>query len=247
MNNFIFQNKTKIVFGKDMEKRTGKETAKFAKKVLLHYGGGSIKKFGVYQKVVDSLKESGVEFIELGGVKPNPRLSLVREGIEICKTQGIEGILAVGGGSVIDSAKAIAVGAVTDQDIWDFYENGARAKEVLPLGVVLTIPAAGSESSNGSVITNEEKQQKFPFGSELIRPVFAILNPEFTYTLPPYQSACGAVDMLAHIQARYFTNVMDMDFSDRMCEGAMRYIIHNAPRVVEHPEDYVARSEIMWA
>lgn len=247
MINFIFKNPTKLLFGEGMEKKTGSEMAKIAKKVLFHYGGGSIKKNGVYQAVTASLKEAGLEVIELSGVKPNPRLSLVREGIALCKREGIDGILAVGGGSVIDSAKAIALGAATDGDVWDFYTKKAKPAAALPVGVVLTIPAAGSESSNGSVITWEEKKMKFDAGSELIRPVFAVLNPAFTYSLPAYQTACGAADMLAHVMERYFTQERETDFSDRLCEATMAAIIRNAPRVLAAPDGYAGRAELMWA
>lgn len=247
MENFIFQNATKIIFGKDTENKVGSETKKFSSRVLLHYGGGSVKKSGLYDRVVKSLSEAGVEYVELSGVKPNPRLSLVREGIKICREKDINFILAVGGGSVIDSAKAIAIGVPYDGDVWDFYTGKAKVKETLPTGVVLTIPAAGSEASNGSVITNEDGWYKRPIGSELMRPAFAILNPELTYTLPPYQTVCGAADIMAHIMERYFTNVTHVDLTDRLCEATLKTIIKNVPIVLEEPENYDARAEIMWA
>lgn len=247
MKNFIFKNSTKILFGKGMEEKIGTEMARFAKKILLHYGGGSIKKNGVYQSVTASLKKTDLEVLELGGVKPNPRLSLVREGVALCKKEGIDAILAVGGGSVIDSAKAIALGAATDGDVWDFFTGKAKPEAALPLGVVLTIPAAGSESSGASVITWEDRKMKYAVESELLRPVCAVLNPEFSYSLSAYQTACGAVDMLAHVMERYFSQELDTDFSDRLCEAAMRAIIANAPRVLEAPKDYAARAELMWA
>lgn len=247
MLNFKFQNKTKIIFGKDMESNVGKELKSFGKKVLLHYGGGSIKKYGLYDKIIANLKEHDIEFIELGGVEPNPKLSLVREGIELCKKEKIDSILAIGGGSVIDSAKAIGVGAKYDGDVWDFFLGKAGVKDTLPMGVVLTIPAAGSEASGGSVITNEEGQYKKAFGSPLIRPVFAILNPEITYTLPKYQTAAGVVDMLAHTMERYFTNETHVDLTDRLCEATMQSIVHNGRLVIENPNDYNPRAEIMWA
>lgn len=248
MRNFVFQNKTKIIFGRDTEEKVGKEIKGLGKKkVLFHYGGGSIKRFGLYDKVVKHLKEEGIEFVELGGVKPNPALSMVKEGIDLCKKEKVDFILAVGGGSVIDSAKAIAAGVPYEGDVWDFYDNKAQIKEAMPLGVVLTLPAAGSEASDASVITDEERKLKRGTGSPLIRPVFSILNPEITYTLPPYQTAAGITDMMAHIMERYFTQERNVDLTDHMCEGVLKTIIKNAPLVLENPKDYNARAEIMWA
>jgi alcohol dehydrogenase len=247
VENFIFQNATKIIFGKGTEAETGRETARFAKKVLLHYGGGSIRKSGLYDRVRRALKEAGVESVELGGVKPNPRLSLVQEGIRLCRQNKIGFVLAVGGGSVIDSAKAIAIGVPYQGDVWDFYTKKVPVKEALPVGVVLTIPAAGSESSNGSVITREEGMFKKDAGGECMRPQFAIMNPELTYSLPPYQTACGAADIMAHVMERYFTRVSAVDFTDRLCEATLRTIIENVPVALAQPDDYAARAEIMWA
>mgnify|MGYP001241811667 CR=1 FL=1 len=247
MDKFVFQSPTKIVFGKDAEMEVGKEVRALGKKVLLHYGGGSVKKYGLYDRVVESLKDAGVDFVELGGVQPNPRLSLVKEGIELCRKNDIDFILAVGGGSVIDSSKAIAVGTPYDGDVWDFYSGKAEIKEVLPVGVVLTIPAAGSEASDSSVITNEDGWYKWSIGSTLIRPKFAIMNPEITYTLPPYQTVCGVADIMAHVMERYFTNTKGVDFTDRLCEATLKTVIANAPKVLENPEDYDARAQIMWA
>jgi alcohol dehydrogenase len=247
MENFTFQNATRIVFGRGVEAETGRETARHAKKVLLHYGGGSIKTSGLYDRVCASLKKAGVEYVELGGVKPNPRLSLVREGIRICREQRIGMVLAVGGGSVIDSAKGIGIGVPYAGDVWDFYTKAAAPQEMLPVGVVLTIPAAGSESSNGSVITNEKGDFKKDAGGECMRPKFAIMNPEITFTLPPYQTACGAADIMAHVMERYFTRIDGVDFTDRLCEATLRTIIENVPVVLARPDDYDARSQIMWA
>lgn len=247
MMNFTFQNRTKIIFGKETETLVGEEMSKVGKKVLLHYGGGSIKKSGLYDRVIASLKEANVEMVELAGVKPNPRLSLVQEGIKICKEQGIDSILAVGGGSVIDSAKGIAAGSVYDGDVWDFYTGKATIEKALPIGVVLTIPAAGSESSGGSVITNEDGWYKKAAGGDAIRPQFSILNPVLTYTLPDYQTACGITDMFAHILERYFTKTQNVEVTDRMSEGLMKVIIDNAPKVLGQSTDYDARAEIMWA
>jgi len=246
MENFTFRNATKIIFGKGAESKVGAETAKYGSKILLHYGGGSIKKYGIYDRVLKSLKDSGLEIIELGGVQPNPRLSLARKGIDICRKEKVDFILAVGGGSAIDSAKTIASGVPYSGDVWDFYTGKAELKEIVPVGVVLTIPASGSESSGSAVITNEEGLYKKGFYSELLRPKFAILNPEITYTLPPYQTACGASDIMAHIMERYFTTVKDVELTDRFCEAALRTIINNTPVVLREPENYAARAEIMW-
>lgn len=246
MINFTFQNPTKIIFGKGTEKLVGVETKKYADKVLLHYGGGSIKKIGLYDTVVNSLMEAGVEFVELGGVQPNPRLSLVYQGIDICRKEGIKFILAVGGGSVIDSAKAIAVGVPYDGDVWDFYAGKAKVRKALPVGTVLTIPAAGSEASPSSVITNEDGWYKRGLTTDHIFPKFSILNPEFTYTLPNYQTACGAADIFAHIMERYFTNTRNVELTDRLCEAAMKTLINNVPKALANPTDYDVRAEIMW-
>jgi len=246
MENFTFRNATKIIFGKGAESKVGAETAKYGSKILLHYGGGSIKKYGIYDRVLKSLKDSGLEIIELGGVQPNPRLSLARKGIDICRREKVDFILAVGGGSAIDSAKTIASGVPYSGDVWDFYTGKAELKEIVPVGVVLTIPASGSESSGSAVITNEEGLYKKGFYSELLRPKFAILNPEITYTLPPYQTACGASDIMAHIMERYFTTVEDVELTDRFCEAALRTIINNTPVALRESENYAARAEIMW-
>jgi alcohol dehydrogenase YqhD (iron-dependent ADH family) len=215
--------------------------------VLIHYGGGSIKKTGLYDKVVMSLRQAGIEIIELAGAMPNPRLNLVKEGIKICRENGVDFILAVGGGSAIDSAKAIAVGVPYNGDVWDFFDGKAQAKDALPIGVVLTIPAAGSEASPNSVITNEDGLYKRGMYSKLIMPVFSILNPELTYTLPNYQTACGTADIMAHIMERYFTNVTHADLTDRLCEATLKTIIKNVPIALEEPDNYDARAEILWA
>lgn len=247
MENFVFQNATRIVFGKGSEEAVGRETAAVAKRVLLHYGGKSVTASGLLDRVRARLKKAGVAFEELAGVVPNPRLSLVREGIRLVRLHRLEAVLAVGGGSVIDSAKAIAVGVPYAGDVWDFYTRKAEVKEALPVGVVLTIPAAGSESSNGSVITNEEGWYKKDTGAECLRPRFAILDPVLTMTLPAYQTACGAADIMAHVMERYFTRVKAVDFTDRLCEATLRTIVRNVPIALAHPDDYDARAEIMWA
>ncbi|HZK34647.1 MAG TPA: iron-containing alcohol dehydrogenase [Bacillota bacterium] len=247
MNNFTFQNTTKIIFGKDTEAQIGGETKKHSSRVLLVYGGGSIKKTGLYDKILASLNGQGIHYTELSGVKPNPRVSVVREGINLCRENNIDFILAVGGGSVIDSAKGIAIGVPYEGDVWDFYDGKAQIKDAIPVGVVLTIPAAGSESSSSSVLTNEEGWFKRGTGSELIRPRFAILNPELTYTLPAYQTANGAADIMAHVMERYFTNTKDVDLTDRLGEATLKTMIANVPTVLSDPENYSARAEIMWA
>ncbi|NLZ48364.1 MAG: iron-containing alcohol dehydrogenase [Clostridiales bacterium] len=247
MDNFIFHNPTKIIFGKSTENKVGNEVKKYSNKVLLCYGGGSIKKTGLYDRVINSLKENKIEYIELSGVKPNPRLSLVRQGIKLCREEDINFILAIGGGSVIDTAKAIAVGVPYEGDVWDFYMGKAKVKAALPVGTILTIPAAGSEASNSSVITNEEGWYKKGLTSNYILPVFSILNPELTYSLPAYQTACGAADMMAHIMERYFTNTENVELTDRLCEATLKTIINNVPKAIEAPEDYNYRAEIMWS
>ena len=252
MENFIYDRCTKIIFGKNTEKLAGKEVKKFASKIMLHYGGGSIKKSGLFDTVMKSLKDEGIEVIEYGGVKPNPTLNFARAGIKLAKEKGVEFILAVGGGSVIDSAKAIALGAKYDGDVWDFADKKAVAKVVLPVGAILTIPAAGSESSQYSVITNEDgpyplKRDIIVENNQLIRPQFAILNPLLTFTLPAFQTACGVSDILAHVMERYFTNVKDVDMTDRLCEATMKTVINNGLIVMKEPENYNARAEVMWA
>ena len=202
MRNFLYHSPTKILFGKDTELEVGKEVLQYGKKVLLHYGGGSIKRTGLYDKVIKSLGESGIEYIELPGVQPNPRLSLIREGVKVCKEENIDLILAVGGGSVADSAKAIGIGAKYDGDVWDFFENKSYPEKTIPVGVILTLPATGSETSTAAVVTNEEISVKGGVSGNIIRPVFSILNPENTYTLPPAQTSAGVSDIMAHVFER---------------------------------------------
>ncbi len=247
MDNFIFQNPTRILFGRDMEDAVGAETARYARKVLIHYGGGSVLKSGLMDRVVASLHKAGVEHVDLGGAQPNPRLSLVREGIRICREQGVALILAIGGGSAIDSAKAIAMGVPYEGDVWDFYAGKAQPAAALPVATVLTIPAAGSEASNSSVITNEDGWFKRGHTSDLLYPVFSILNPERMFTLPAFQVACGAADIMAHMMERYFTNSRHVETTDRIIEGTLRTVIHNVPRFLANPGDYDAAAEIMWS
>jgi alcohol dehydrogenase YqhD (iron-dependent ADH family) len=247
MENFTYQNPTKIVFGKDAQNQVGAEVSRFSKKILLHYGGGSIKRNGLYDQICASLQAAGVEYTELSEVKPNPRLSLVREGIRVCRERGIEFILAVGGGSVIDSAKAIAVGVPYQGDVWDFFTGKNIPRQALPLGTILTIPAAGSEASTGCVITNEDGWYKRAFNSVLVYPKVSILNPMLAYTLPKFQVACGVSDIIAHLMERYFVNELHVELTDRLIESTLKTVIHNAPLVLANPEDYDAWAEIMWS
>ncbi|GHV19142.1 NADH-dependent butanol dehydrogenase A [Clostridia bacterium] len=247
MDNFQLYTPTKIVFGKGEQKNIGELIKPHAKKVLVHYGSDRIKKNGLFDEVTSSLKTAGVEYIELGGVVPNPRLSLVYEGIELCKREGVELILAVGGGSVIDSAKAIAMGVFFDGDVWSIYEERIVPEKVLPIATILTIPAAGSESSPSTVITNEEKQLKWGYTTDKVRPVVSVLNPEFFFTLPKNQIANGVADMMSHIFERYFTQTTHTDITDGLCESVLRTIIKNAPIVVDNPDNYEAWCEIGFA
>lgn len=247
MNNFNFYSPTFFEFGKDTETKTGKLVARFGgKKVLVHYGSGSVVRSGLLARVTKSLEEAGIQYVELGGVVPNPRSGLVYEGIDLCRKENVDFILAVGGGSAIDSAKAIAIGVPYEGDFWDFYQ-GRPINEALPVATILTLAAAGSEASNSSVITHENGNMKRGTGSNLIRPVFSILNPELTTTLPPYQTSCGATDMFAHVLERYFTNTKDVEITDRICEAIMLTIINETPKALADPTDYQARANIMWA
>ncbi len=250
MQNFSYWNPSRIIFGKGTMSEVGKETAKWGKKVLFHFGGGSIKKNGVFDAVTASLKDAGLQIVYLGGVVPNPHLSLVREGIALCKKEHVDFVLAVGGGSVIDSAKAITFGAKlpASQDVWNDYYMKAdyTIAEALPLGVVLTIPAAGSESSTGSVVTDAEHGLKRAVNSETLISKFAVMDPQTNYSLPAYQTACGASDILAHLQERYFTTVEHNDLSDRLLEACMRNVITNAPLALQYPDEYRYRAELMW-
>lgn len=247
MENFIFYSPTYFVFGKDEENNTGKYVKRFGgSRVLIHYGGGSAMRSGLLDRVKVSLEAEGISWVELGGVKPNPRSGLVYEGIELCRKEKVDFVLAVGGGSSIDSSKAIAAGAVYDGDFWDYYQ-GKMVEKALPIGTVLTIAAAGSEGSPDSVITKEDGMLKRGGHGEALRPAFSILNPALTQTLPAYQTACGITDIMAHLFERYFTNTQDVEVTDRVIEGLLSTMIHEAPRVMENPDDYQARANIMWA
>ncbi|MCR5815502.1 MAG: iron-containing alcohol dehydrogenase [Ruminococcus sp.] len=248
MLDFDFYSPTEFVFGKGRESECGRLVKKHGgSRVLIHYGGGSAVKSGLIDKVKASLTDSGLTFFELGGVKPNPRDTLVYKGIELAKSEGVDFILAVGGGSVIDSSKAIAVGALYDGDFWDHYCGKAQIQKALPVGTVLTIAAAGSEGSGNSVITKEEGMLKRGAGSDLIRPKFSVLDPELTQTLPAYQTACGATDIMAHVFERYFTNTREVEITDRLCEAVLLTMVKETPRVIKDPNNYDARANIMWA
>jgi len=248
MRNFVFHTPTEVVFGKDTEYQAGQLIKQQqCKKVLVHFGGASAKKSGLLNRIFESLKSEGIDYVSLGGVVPNPRLSKVYEGIELCKREAVDFILAVGGGSVIDSAKAIGYGAANEADVWDFYLGKASPKACLPVGAVLTIAAAGSEMSNSSVITNEESWYKRGLSSQMGRCRFAIMNPELTYTLSSYQTQCGCTDILMHTMERYFTLDQDNELTDGISEALMRTVIHNAKIILKSPDDYNARAQIMWA
>lgn len=249
MDNFVFYSPTEFIFCKGMEDRTGETLLRYgATKVLIIYGGGSVKRSGLSDRVEASLKSAGIVHSILSGVQPNPLDDKVYEGIEIVKREGIDFLLAVGGGSVIDTAKAIAAGALYEGDFWDFFSGKSQVSEALPLGVVLTIPAAGSEGSGNTVITKRGGLLKLSVRTVYeLRPRFAIMNPELTYTLPPYQTAAGVVDMMVHIMERYFSNTEDCEVTDRLCEGVLKAIVNEAPKVIVDPEDYAARSNLMWA
>ena len=248
MINFEHYTPTKIFFGKDTHKDVGKIIKSYGfKKILLHYGKNSIKKSGLYDEITSSLKENNIEFIELSGVKANPELSLVKEGVSLIKKEPVDLILAVGGGSVIDSAKAIGVGALVDFDPFKFNKKEETPKKTIPVGTVLTIAAAGSEMSNSCVITDTDNQLKRGFNSDLIRPLFSILNSELTYTLPPFQTACGIVDIMMHTLERYFCKNKDVDLTDRISEGLLKSVIKAGKTAIENPNDYEARATLMWA
>lgn len=247
MNNFNFYSPTEFVFGKGRAAEAGHFVKKYGgTKVLIHFGGGSAVRSGLIDTVKKSLGEAGIPCCELGGVKPNPRDTLVYKGIELCRAEGVDFILAVGGGSVIDSAKAIAIGVPYDGDFWDMY-SGRRTEKALPVAAVLTIAAAGSEGSGDSVITKEDGMLKRGTGSDLLRPRFSIMDPSLTQTLPAYQTACGATDIMAHVFERYFTNTKEVEITDRLCEAVLLTMIMETPRVIADPNNYEARANIMWA
>ena len=249
MNNFVFYSPTEFVFGKATEMQVGALARKHgARKVMIVYGGGSVVRSGLLDRVKQSLREAGIEYCLMGGVQPNPVDTKVYEGIEFCRREQADMLLPVGGGSVIDTAKAIAAGVLYEGDFWDFYIGKAKVTKALKVAVVLTIPAAGSEGSGNTVITKLDGLQKLSLRvPEVLRPVFSIMNPELTYTLPPFQTACGVADMMAHIMERYFTNTQEVEIGDRLCEGTLMAIINEAPKAMRNPEDYGARANLMWA
>ena len=247
MNDFDFYSPTYFVFGRGREAEAGTYVKKFGgSRVLVLYGGQSAKKSGLLDRVRASLTGAGLHTVELGGVKPNPRSGLVYEGIDLCRKEGIDFLLAVGGGSVIDTAKAIAIGVPYEGDFWDFF-SGKVPEKALPVGTVLTIAASGSEGSPDSIITNEKTLDKNSAEADCLRPCFSILDPALTESLPPYQTACGVTDIMAHAFERYFTNTEDVEVTDRLLEGVLLTMLHEGPRVMADPHDYGARANIMWA
>ena len=247
MKNFNYYAPTEVVFGDQSEEQVAQLVKKYGgTKVLVHYGGQSAVRSGLLDKICGLLSEGGVAYVTLGGVVPNPRLSLAQQGIDLCRKEGIDFILAVGGGSVIDSAKCIAYGVPFEGNVWDFYLGKAEPKEMLPVASVLTIPAAGSEMSEASVITNEDGDVKLGYSNNMSRPKFAIMNPKRTFTLPPYQTAAGVTDMMMHTMERYFTKDDDMDFTTDLAEAALRNIKNAVFAVLKNPEDYRYRAQIMW-
>ena len=249
MNNFTFYSPTEFVFGKNTEQQTGELVKKYhGTKALIVYGGGSVIRSGLLDRVKKSLEEADIAYIELGGVQPNPTDPKVYEGIELGRREKVDFLLPVGGGSVIDTAKAIAAGIPYESDFWDFFTGKAIPQTALRIGVVLTIPAAGSEGSGNSVITKVDGLKKLSLRTpEVLRPAFAVMNPEVTYTLPAWQTASGITDMMAHIMERYFTNTPDTEVTDRLCEGTLKAIIKEARTVMKEPHNYGARANIMWA
>lgn len=249
MDNFTFYSPTLFAFGDGEEKNTGALVKRFGgTKALLVYGGGSVKRNGAYDAVKASLEDAGIPCAELSGIQANPRSGKVYEGIEIARREGVDFLVALGGGSVIDTAKAIGAGALYDGDFWDFFSGKVKLEKTLPVGVILTIAAAGSEGSDSMVITLEEGNLKWGAPkTDVIRPKFSILDPRLTCSLPPYQTASGAVDMMAHILERYFSNTPDVILTDRLCEALLKTIIEAAARAVKNPDDYAARADLMWA
>ena len=248
MKDFTYYAPTRIVFGKESEEKLPQLIQQYGgKKVLVHYGGGSAKRSGLLDKVFTMLDDAGIAYVELGGVVPNPVLSLVKEGIDLCQKEKVDFILAVGGGSVIDSSKAIGYGVGYDGDVWDFWDGKAVPQSCLPIGVVLTIPAAGSEMSSSCVITNEDGMLKRGVNSDLCRCKFAIMNPERTYTLPPFQTAAGATDIMMHTMERYFSKYEDAMLTDAIAEALLRTVMKATKAVLAKSDDYTSRAAIMWA
>jgi hypothetical protein len=247
MREFVFHNPTKVLFGKGQVDNVGRETLAVAGKVLLLHGGGSVKRTGLYDRVTARLRESGVGFTELSGVKANPDISVVRQGVSICRGEALPMVLAVGGGSVIDAAKAIAAGVFYEGDPWDFFDKKAKPSAALPVGVVLTLSATGSETNGNSVVSNAQTNEKRPIYSPLLHPCFAILDPELTFSVPADQTAYGSADILSHVYEQYFHHEKETPIQDGFCETIMRAVIENAPIAIERPSDYSARATLMWA
>ena len=247
MENFEFMSPTKFILAKDAETGVGKLIRSYSKKALIvHSGDRFMTESGLRERILASLSQAGVTAFELPGVTPNPVLGPIYEGIRLCRENDVGLVLAVGGGSVIDTAKAIGIGVPYDGDVWDFYTGKAHPTTSLPVGAVMTLPATGSEGSNGSVVSNDETKQKLDVMDDCIRPVFAVMNPEITYTLPPFQTACGVVDMISHAMERYFTSSKNTDLIDRVGEALMKSAMVNARKVLLNPRDYDARAELMW-
>jgi alcohol dehydrogenase len=246
MNEFIYHNPTRLVFGKNQIQKLNDELGRFGKKILVVYGGGSIKRNGLYEEVMDELKKINAEVSELSGVEPNPRLSTVKKGIEICKDKGIDSLLAVGGGSVIDCTKAIAAGAKYDGDVWDIITLKAQPQDALPFGTILTLAATGSEMNSGSVITNWETHEKYGWGSPLVFPKFSILDPTYTFTVPKDQTIYGIVDMMSHVLEQYFHNADNTPLQDRFAESILHTVMETAPKLLEDLENYGLRETILY-
>lgn len=247
MQNFMFKNPTKLIFGKGQLDQLKDEVIQYGKKILLVYGGGSIKKSGLYDQVKQQLNETNIEIVELAGVEPNPRLTTVHKGIEICKEENVEFILAVGGGSVIDCSKAIAAGVKYDGDVWDIITGKAAATAALPLGTVLTLAATGSEMNAGSVITNWETNEKYGWSSLYTYPKFSISDPEFTFTVPKNQTIYGIVDMMSHVLEQYFHHTPNTPLQDRMCEAVLKTVMETAPKLINDLENYELRETILYS
>jgi len=248
IKDFNFYAPTRVVFGRDAEEQLPQLIRSYGgSRVLVHYGGGSVRKSGLLDKVLGMLTDAGIGYVELGGVVPNPLLSMVNKGVALCRKENVDFILAVGGGSVIDSAKAIGYGVCYDGDVWDFWSGKATPKSCMPVGVVLTIPAAGSEMSSSCVITKDEGLLKRGFNSDLCRCKFCIMNPERTFTLPAYQTAAGATDIMMHTMERYFSKYEEMTLTDAISEALLRTVKDCALEVLKHPDDYRNRAQIMWA
>jgi hypothetical protein len=247
MDNFRFKSATRILFGKGLESQVGQEIAGKYKKVLIHYGGGHVEKSGLLDRVTKSLEANQIEFVILDGVVPNPRLTKVHAGIELCRKEDVDFILAIGGGSAIDSSKAIAMGVPYAGDVWDFYTGSASPESALPVGTILTIPGSGSEMSESSIITHEEQKLKYGIDNELIVPVFSVLNPEMCLTIPPRLMAAGIADILSHLMERYFTPTKQTILSDYLLEGAMKAVMEAGLKLMEDPKNYDHAAEIMWS